>query len=86
MTVESILTALALKRVSRCALPITARVISSTTSAPSRRVRLRIVDSSGTASPSAIRQNRRRCSESATSRISVSYPQPVRCLMTISRT
>lgn len=31
-------------------------------------------------------QNRRSCSESNTSRISVSYPQPVRCLTTINRT
>ena len=56
------------------------RVSSSTTSPPSRRVSLRTVDSCGTRSPSAIRQNRRRCSESETSRTSVSYPQPVRCL------
>src|SRR5712691_8758630 len=34
----------------------------------------------------AIKQKRRRCSESETSRTSVSYPQPVRCLITIKRT
>jgi len=47
---------------------------------------LRTVDSSGTRSPNAIRQNRLRWIESDTSRINVSYPQPVRCLITISRT
>jgi hypothetical protein len=31
-------------------------------------------------------EKRRRCSESDTSRISVSYPQPVRCLTSIRRT
>ena len=51
---------------------ITASVISSTTSGPSRRTSLRTVDSSGTRSLSAIRQNRRRCNESETSRTSVS--------------
>jgi hypothetical protein len=40
-TVESIRTARAAKRVSRCALPITARVNSATTSGPSRRASLR---------------------------------------------
>jgi hypothetical protein len=68
------------------ALVITTRVISSITSGPSRRTSLRIVDSSGTRSVSAIRQNRRKCSESDTSRTSVSYPHPERCLITINRT
>ena len=47
---------------------------------------LRTVDSSGTRSVIPIRQNRRRWSESETSRISVSYPQPERCLTIINRT
>jgi hypothetical protein len=68
-TVESIRTARA-KRVSRRALPITARVSSATTSEPSRRTSLRTVDSSGTRCVSGSRQNRRRCSESDTSRTS----------------
>src|SRR5947208_3138810 len=75
-----------MKRVSRPAFAITQRVSSSTTSLPSRPVSLRTVDSCGTHSPKAIRQNRRRCNESETSRTSVSYPQPVRCLTTIKRT
>ena len=61
-------------------------MISCTTSAPSRRVSLRKVDSSGTRSVIPIRQNRRKWSESDTSRINVSYPQPERCLTIISRT
>src|SRR5512132_1308548 len=85
-TVESIRTARTANRVSRWALPITTRVSSATTSAPSRRTSLRTVDSSATRSVNASRQNRRRCSESDTSRTNVSYPQPVRCLTTISRT
>lgn len=84
-TVESILTARARKRGSGCALAITSRVSSSTTSGPSRRVSFLSVDSSGTRSPTAIRQKRRSCSESETSRSSVSYPQPLRCLTTIRR-
>ena len=63
-----------------CALAISARVISSTTSAPSRRVSLRTVDSSGTRSVIAIRQNRRRWIESDTSGTSVSIPPPVALL------
>ena len=59
-TVESIRTARARKRCSRVALTINARVSSATVSAPIRLVSLRIVDSSGTRSDSAIRQNRRR--------------------------
>jgi hypothetical protein len=47
-TVESMRTARAAKRVSRRALPITARESSATTSGPSRRTSLRTVDSSGT--------------------------------------
>jgi hypothetical protein len=72
MTVESTLTARPRNLVSRWALAITSRVISSTVSCPSRRVSLRIVDSSGTRSLIAIRQNRRRCNESETSLTSVS--------------
>ena len=83
---ESILAARGLRRISRCAFAITQRVSSSTTSAPSLRVSVRTVDSCGTRSPSAIRQKRRRCRESETSRTNVSYPQPVRCLTTIKRT
>jgi hypothetical protein len=67
-TVESQRTARATNRRSRSAIAITARVISSITSAPSRRTSSRTVDSSGTRSPKAIRQNRRRCNESDTSR------------------
>jgi hypothetical protein len=48
ITVESILTARARNRVSRCAFSITILVISATTSVPSRRASLRTVDSSGT--------------------------------------
>jgi hypothetical protein len=59
-TVESIRTARGRKRFSRVALPINARVSSDTVSGPSRRVSLRIVDSSGTRSDSEIRQKRRR--------------------------
>jgi hypothetical protein len=84
--VESILAARDLNRFSRLAVSITTLVISLTTPAPRRRVNLRTVDSSGTRSPSAIRQNLRRWIESDTSRTSVSYPQPVRCLITINRT
>lgn len=47
-TVESILAARARKRVSRCVLEITTRVISCTTSAPSLRASFLTVDSSGT--------------------------------------
>jgi hypothetical protein len=71
-TVESTLTARARKRVSRLAFAITTLVISCTTSAPSRRVSFLTVDSSGTGWSIAIRQKRRRCSESETSRTSVS--------------
>ncbi len=85
-TVESIRAALGRNRFSRRAFWISSRVISCTTSDPSRRVSLRTDDSSGTRSFIPIRQNRRRCSESDTSRINVSYPQPDRCLITISRT
>ena len=75
ITVESIRTARAMNRrwaPAPVARSITAIVICSTTSGPSRRTSFRIVDSSGTRSLSAIRQNRRRCSESETSRTSVS--------------
>jgi hypothetical protein len=72
MTVESTLTARPTNRVSRWALAITNRVISLTVSAPSRRVSLRTVDSSGTRRSMPIRQNLRRCNESETSRTSVS--------------
>ena len=72
ITVESTLTARPTNLVSRCALAITNLMISSTTSAPRRRVSLRTVDSSGTRSLTAIGQNRRRSNESDTSRISVS--------------
>ena len=71
-TVESIRAARARKRVSRWALAITILVISSTTSGPSRRASFLTVDSSGTRWSIATRQNRRRCSESETSRTSVS--------------
>jgi hypothetical protein len=47
---------------------------------------LRTVDSGGTDDESDSPQKRRRCSESDTSRTSVSYPQPKRCSSTISRT
>ncbi len=58
-TVESIRTARPTKRRSRVALfRSTARVISSTTSGPRRRVSLRTVDSSGTRALSAMRQKR----------------------------
>jgi hypothetical protein len=70
-TVASIRTARATKRVSRWALPITTLVSSATTSGPSRRTNLRTVDSSGTRWVNSSRQNRRRCSESDTSRTSV---------------
>ena len=70
-TVASIRTARATKRVSRWALPITTRVSSLTVSGPSRRTSLRTVDSSGTRWVNGTRQNRRRCSESDTSRTSV---------------
>ena len=60
ITVESILTARGRNRFSRVAFTISARVSSLTVSAPSRRVSLRTVDSSGTRSDSEIRQNRRR--------------------------
>jgi hypothetical protein len=62
------------KRRSRCALPITTRVRSATTSGPSRRTSLRTVAASGTRQVSGSRQNRRRCSQSGTSRTRVSYP------------
>ena len=75
ITVESTLTARGRKRFSRVAFSISARVSSDTVSAPSRRVSLRIVDSSGTRSDSEIRQNRRRWIESETSATSVRYPQ-----------
>ena len=73
-TVESIRAARTTKRRSPppVAPAITAIVISSITSGPRRLTSLRIVDSSGTRSVNAIRQNRRRCSESETSRTSVS--------------
>ena len=74
ITVESILTARARKRFSRHALAINARVISFTISDPTRRVSLRIVDSSGTRPDRPIRQNRRRCNESDTSLTSVRTP------------
>jgi hypothetical protein len=47
---------------------ITAITISSTTSGPRRLTSFRIVDSSGTRSVNTIRQDRRRCNESPTSR------------------
>jgi hypothetical protein len=47
-TVESILAARPMNRASRWAFSITILVIFATTSAPSRRASLRIVDSSGT--------------------------------------
>lgn len=72
ITVESTLTARPTNLVSRWALAITARVICSIVSAPNLRVSLRTVDSWGTRSSSAIKQKRRRCSESDTSRTSVS--------------
>jgi hypothetical protein len=71
ITVASIHTARATKRVARRASPITTRVSWLTTSGPSRRTSLRTVDSSGTRWVNASRQNRRRCSESDTSRTSV---------------
>jgi hypothetical protein len=71
-TVASIRTARATKRVSRWALPITTRVSSLSVSGPSRRTSLRTVDSSGTRWVNGTRQNRRRCSESDTSRTRVS--------------
>jgi hypothetical protein len=86
MTVESTRTARARKRCSRVALTISARVSSLTVSAPIRRVSSRIVDSSGTRSPSEIRQKRRRWIESETSAISVRYPHRQRCLSTINLT
>ena len=85
-TVESIRAARGRNRFSRLALAINSRVISCTTSAPSRRVSLRTVDSSGTRSVIPIRQKRRRWIESDTSRINVSYPHPERCLTIINRT
>jgi hypothetical protein len=85
-TVESIRAARGRNRFSRLACWISSRVISCTTSAPNRRVSLRTVDSSGTASVNPSWQNRRRCNESDTSRINVSYPYPERCLTTINRT
>jgi hypothetical protein len=71
ITVESIRTALGRKRFSRVALQISARVISATVSGPIRRVSFLTVDSSGTRSESAIRQNCRRWIESETSATSV---------------
>ena len=85
-TVESILAARSVNLVSRWAFSITILVISCTTLAPSLRASFLTVDSSGTRRSIAIRQKRRRCSESDTSRTSVSYPHPVRCLTTINRT
>ena len=85
-TVESIRAARGRNRFSRRALPISSRVGWCTTSAPSRRVNFRTVDSSGTRSVSPSRQKRRRWIESETSRINVSYPHPQRCLSTINRT
>jgi len=60
ITVESILTARGRNRLDRVASTITARVSSLTVSGPIRRVNFRTVDSSGTRSHNAIRQNRRR--------------------------
>jgi hypothetical protein len=75
-TVESIRAARTTKRRPPArglvAAAITCEQISSITSAPKRRTSLRTVDSSGTRSHSPIRQNRRTCSESETSRTSVS--------------
>jgi hypothetical protein len=72
-TVESIRAARTTKRRSPVvAFAITARVIASMTSGPSRLTSFRTVDSSGTRSANAIRQNRRRCNESETSRTNVS--------------
>jgi hypothetical protein len=71
-TLASTRTTRARKRLSRCTLPITSRQRPATTSAPSRRVSLPTVDSSGTRAAIAIRQKRRRCSASEPSRISVS--------------
>jgi hypothetical protein len=71
-TVESILAARAPKRRSRRAFSISPRVNSETTSGRNLRVNLRTVDSSGTRPDSGIRQKRRRCNESDTSRTSVS--------------
>ena len=85
-TVESIRAARGLKRRSLAAFSISPRVKSATTPGPSLRVNLRTVDSSGTLPDSGIRQKRRRCNESETSRTSVSYPHPLRCLTTIKRT
>ncbi len=70
ITVESTRSARPANLVSR--LAITARVICSIVSAPNLRVSLRTVDSCGTRSSSAIKQKRRRCSESETSPTSVS--------------
>ena len=89
-TVESIRAARTTKRRAPArdfvAAAITCAQMSSMTSAPSRRTSLQIVDSSGTRSHSPNRQNRRICSESETSRTSVSYPQPNRASITIKRT
>ena len=74
ITVESIRTARTRNRFSRVAFAIKARVSSSTVSGPIRRVSFLTVDSSGTRSDNAIRQNRRRWIESDTSATSVLYP------------
>ena len=74
ITVESILTARARNRFSRVAFTIRTRVSSFTVSGPIRRVSFLTVDSSGTRSDNAIRQNRRRWIESDTSLTSVLYP------------
>ena len=86
ITVESIRTALARNRFDLVASTINARVSSFTVSAPIRRVSLRTVDSSGTRSESAIRQNLRRWIESDTSATNDRYPHRYLCLSTINLT
>jgi len=85
-TVESIRIARARNLVCSADLAITTLTTCSTVSAPSRITSLRSVDSSGIPSPSPIRQKRRKCTESHTSRTSRPYPQPLRTFSTINRT
>jgi len=71
-TVESTRIARAEKRLSRTDASTSTRVISSMTSGPKRPTSLRTVDSCGTDAVNDSPTNRRRCSESETSRTSVS--------------
>ena len=86
ITVESTRTARPMNLLSRWALAITSRVISSTVSCPSRLVSLRIVDSSGTRMSRAIKKpaqmQRVRTPPAPASR----SPSRLRCLTTINRT